>query len=238
MEFKDSRLPYDEGEVIGFNHPHGTGVASILSRDPNVVEILPINGVTNPSLAVKRAREQGARIINCSWGPTDDAPPGEVEAWEKAISSAPDLLFVFAAGNSHRDLDAKPLPLTSWPAKNKMVVASTDADGKLSSFSNFGKGTVDLAALGSKVPVAKPGGGYQTVSGTSYSAPAVARAAAEVRSANPNLSPEQIIGILTRSASKKTELLSTLKSGGILNEEAAVKMARESLQPKAVAALP
>ena len=67
-----------------------------------------------------------------------------------------------------------------------MGTAATTLTDKKASFSNYGK-QVDVDAPGVNIISAYPGGYYSIVSGTSFSAPAVAGTAALVLSYSPRL---------------------------------------------------
>jgi subtilisin family serine protease len=87
---------------------------------------------------------EGAQVVNGSF-----SGGGESQAVKDAIEAAPDVLFVFAAGNSGANLDtfADAYPCeTELP--NIICVGATRPNDALAGFSNFGKATVDLAAPG------------------------------------------------------------------------------------------
>src|SRR4029079_8394459 len=63
-------------------------------------------------------------------------------------------------------------------ASNEICVGASDQNDQLAAFSNFGPGSVDLAAPGVNMYSTVAGGGYAFDSGTSYAAPLVAGAAA------------------------------------------------------------
>jgi thermitase len=79
-----------------------------------------------------------------------------------------------------------------------LTVSATDPWDLLYDFSNTGN-NIDLAAPGDSF-APKMGGGYISTGGTSYSAPIVAGVVALVISADPNLTPAQVQGILKQSA--------------------------------------
>ena len=62
-----------------------------------------------------------------------------------------DILFVAAAGNGAGDNDWEPYYPSGYQFENVVAVASTDHNDELSSFSNYGLTSVDLAAPGSEI---------------------------------------------------------------------------------------
>jgi subtilisin family serine protease len=120
-------------------------------------------------------------------------------------------LQVAAAGNENYDLANKTTdtasPNDSTPVTRTITNACMDIPTELpgvvtvaangtgvtkASFSNFGRGIIDIAAPGSNVYSTAPGGGYSTKSGTSMATPHVAGVAALIASANPGITPAQI----------------------------------------------
>jgi type VII secretion-associated serine protease mycosin len=186
----------DKGQrdVVG----HGTGVASLIAghghgagnRDGVLgiaprARILPIN-VKNPRSplispdtvgdAIQVAADRGAQVICValagSWSSRQQ------DAVEYATGRG--ALVIAAAGNRSE------ISLMGNPASIKAAVAvsSLDRGGEFSATSVTGP-EMDLAAPGVNIPVATPGGGYQTATGTSAAAAIVAGAAALVRARYP-----------------------------------------------------
>jgi len=141
------------------------------------------------------------RVINTSWGGSWTYFNRIVERLEKA-----NILLVGSAGNSGPDLDT-----TGGPgnAIGSLSVGSTNQELKLSSYSSRGYGydltfKPDVIAPGEDVNSIHPGGQYVSGSGTSYSSPAVAGAAATLISAmnanNMSHNPGLIKAALMRGA--------------------------------------
>lgn len=182
-------IPQNSSKIYDAAHPlayaHGTHVAGLVAaaavESGATVKILPVqvfqNGVayTSDVLAgIAYAREQGAQIINCSFGST-----AENQALYEAIAGS-SALFVCAAGNARRDLATKPSYPAAYRLPNVISVGSVNADGGYSYFSNYGASAVDITALGRAVDSALPAGKTGVMSGTSMAAGQVTGAAAAV----------------------------------------------------------
>lgn len=143
------------------------------------------------SAAIAYAVENGADVINASWG-DDDVSPVLRDAVRYAARNG--MVFVAAAGNGSR-------PSLVYPAalEEAISVAALDSQDRLASFSSFGE-RLDLAAPGLGILSTRVRGGYETRSGTSQATPCVAGLAAWVLAYHPEFSPEQVRAVLKRSA--------------------------------------
>ena len=157
---------------------------------------------------------------NNSWG-GGGASQGLTDAITRAARQ--DILFIAAAGNeaSNNDVNANypsNISTTTTAGYEAVIaVASLTASGRLSSFSNFGATTVDLAAPGSSIYSTLPGGTYGSYSGTSMATPHVTGAAALYAALHPTASAAQIQQALLASAAPTTSLTSVTASGGRLD---------------------
>jgi subtilisin family serine protease len=111
------------------------------------------NTVDDAVKAVDYARLNGARIISASWRIVDNAGPVTFPnpvALREAVdrTEAAGMLFVVAAGNENTDNDTKPQFPSCYRNPNLISVASINRNDQKSTFSNFGKKNVDIAAPG------------------------------------------------------------------------------------------
>ena len=167
------------------------------------------------------AVDHGAKIINMSFGGPMSSP---AEQSAIAYAAAHGVLLVAAAGNSGQNGNQPSYPAALLQPLGSngvggigLAVAASNLSGARASFSNYGS-YISLAAPGENVFGALsssadpnywprqslPGsvsGSYGYGSGTSYSSPEVAGAAALVWAANPGLRATDVAGILKQSAS-------------------------------------
>ena len=122
-----------------------------------------------------RNRGVNIRVLSNSWG-GGGYSQSLLDAINQANTSG--ILFVAAAGNNSSDNDASLFYPASYDTLNVLAVASTDHNDNLSSFSNYGATTVDIAAPGSSILSTYPNNNYYSTSGTSMATPHVAGAAA------------------------------------------------------------
>lgn len=155
---------------------HGTHVAGIIASDGNnsmggsgvmwssnimAIRFLGVTGsgdVANAAGAIIYAADNGARVINASWGGYDYS-----NTLYSAINYARSkgVLFVAAAGNESLNTDLAPFYPAGFSLDNILSVAASDSSDTLADFSNYGAASVDLAAPGveiySTVPVISAG---------------------------------------------------------------------------------
>ncbi|MGE0725573.1 MAG: S8 family serine peptidase, partial [Alphaproteobacteria bacterium] len=223
--------------TIGAEGDNGIGIAGIAWS----VEIMALkflnasgSGFTSGAIAaLNYAVANGAKISNNSWGGGDYS-----QALKDAIDAAgaADHLFVAAAGNNGRDIDALPAYPAAYDAANVISVAATDDEDKLASFSNYGAVNADLAAPGVSI-LSTYRGGYGFMNGTSMATPHVTGAAALVWAENPSLTAVEVKQILLDTVDPLAALAGKVATGGRLNLDAALAAAAGEPPSPAIATI-
>ena len=169
----------NDGYPSDYNQ-HGTHVAGIIAAKGNnntgisgvmwsakimVLRFLGVTGtgdVARAAEAIEYAVDNGARIINASWGGYDYSA-----TVYSAINYAKqhNVLFIAAAGNESNNNNISPFYPASYNLPNIISVAATDQNDQLAYFSNYGSTNVHLAAPGVSI--------YSTVPHFSYSSPVI-----------------------------------------------------------------
>lgn len=239
--------------IIGAGRKNGVGMDGVADN----VKIMMVRAVPDGdehdkdiALAIRYAVDNGARVINMSFGKGFSPEKKWVDEAVK-YAAAKGVLIVEAAGNSAENIDSAysyPTPIfqDGEKASNWITVgASGDplAGGLAANFSNYGKGSVDVFAPGIKIYSTVPGGNtYQNLQGTSMASPVVAGLAAFLLEYYPKLTPQQVKYVIEQSAQKpsikvkepgtgeEVNLSDISKSGGVINAYEAIKMA-STLQP-------
>ncbi len=143
---------------IGAVGDNGIGISGVSQR----VTIMPVKflgpwggGEYEGALALRYAVDNGARVINCSWG----GGPSKLIGDALDYAAEHGVLVVCAAGNWGMDLDSltdfKFYP-SSYDSTAVISVAATDDSDRLARFSNYGVTEVDVAAPGVDVTSTLP----------------------------------------------------------------------------------
>ena len=166
--------------------------------------------------AIVYAADNGARVINMSWGDTVNAFIIEDAI---AYAYAQGCILIAAAGNDGAVGSLYPAGL-----ETVISVAALGAEKQLSGISNFGA-TIDIAAPGDEILSTDLNGGYQHFSGTSMAAPHVSGVAALIVSANPNYINTEVQDVLIATAGQL--FVSPLVGAGSLDAYAALTVPME-----------
>lgn len=137
------------------------------------------------------------------------------------------ILPVVAAGNSATNNDVTPTYPANYRLPGEIVVAATDKDDSLATFSQYGYTTVDLGAPGVDIfsTALRTGGalanptGYTLMSGTSMASPMVAGAVAVIRGLDPTLSVIEAKNVIMGGVDPLPSLARKVISQGRLNLE-------------------
>lgn len=190
---------------------HGTGVATVAAGQAEGVRgisptspVIPIKifgrgGETKPSwvvTAIRKAVSLGARVINISAAGEPGTDRAADRMISEAINDAVSKGVIVVAPSGNEGVGYLDVPAT-YP--HVIAVGGTDESNQPASFSNRGPG-LDLVAPGENLYTAAPRSvcpsGYSFVRGTSFSAPAVAGAAALLLQAHPDLDSSQATNML------------------------------------------
>lgn len=204
------------------------GIAGIAGNTQVKVMVLKVlggpMGIGSPESVIKAIRyaeANGASICNLSFGTSR-----YFENLAQTIQNSK-MLFVIASGNGDKggnglDTDLSPVYPAAFPFDNIISVASISWDGTLVKSSNYGLGSVDIAAPGSYILSTVPGQRYAFFSGTSMAAPMVAGGAALLYSYRTDFNLTDVKNVLLATATPMESLNGKILSGGILNVGAAM----------------
>lgn len=157
-----------------------------------------IGSTSNAINAIDYAIDNGARVLNNSWG-NDSYSNALHEAVVRSYNAG--TVFVAAAGNNASDNDITPFYPASYPVPHVISVAATTFnDGFAESFSNFGLQSVHIGAPGVGVQSAYPNDQNVRLSGTSMATPFVAAVTGLMLNERPELNGYQVKQILLESA--------------------------------------
>ncbi len=139
-------------------------------------------------------------IVNNSW--SNSNPQNEEFRQDVQALLAAGILPIFAAGNNGPDIGSIGAP-ASYP--ESLAVGATDPDEEIAPFSGrgpspFGGTKPEISAPGVELLSTLPGGIFGQKSGTSMAAPLVSGVAALLRQADPDLTADQIIHVITSTA--------------------------------------
>ena len=235
----DDSKPFDDN----FHGTHCAGIIAAIASNSGRINSNPIkimalkvlddsgHGKADDAIeAIEYAIDNGAQIINGSWGNAHGT------ALQEVFQAAQDagILVITAAGNDLQDTDVHPYYPASYPLDNIISVAAIGRHDELATFdlggSNYGRHSVDLGAPGVSISSSVPlissipeffncriDGCYSSNDGTSMAAPHVAGVAALIWSANPEFTYKQVKKRILSSVDKVSSLEGKTVTGGRLN---------------------
>lgn len=184
--------------------------------------------VANMTDIMAYLRRYGVRVVNMSWGFSPPELEGMfatngigsnaeerkamarevfdimISGMERAFESAPEILFVPAAGNSDTDATFDEFIPSSIELPNVITAAAVDQAGEETSFTSYGA-TVDVHSNGFEVESYIPGGERLPFSGTSMAAPNVVNLAAKLIALDPSLTPPEVIALIEEAADESED---------------------------------
>jgi subtilisin family serine protease len=205
--------------IVGLAYASQLLVAKVVAPDGSI----PLAAEAD---AIRWAVDNGARVINLSFGAVRDPAKPDLDTFSKleaqavAYAVSKGVTVVAAVGNSD-EAYTTPWPYASWPAALPHVigVAALTRSGNVPLFSDEDPTFVDLAAPGVDIfstfpkdltndqPGCTPqgytdcaSGDYRRPEGTSFAAPQVSAAAAVLLGIDPQLTSNQVANLLERSA--------------------------------------
>ena len=194
-----------------------------LIPDPCPSRELSERGVAEAMDDVSFFKADHVRVVNMSWGGSvKDDEDGlercgigksvderkqmarelfdiEKRGLEKAFASAPEILFVTAAGNANSDATFNEFIPSSIQLPNLITAGAVDKAGDEAPFTSYGP-TVVVHSNGYEVESYVPGGERMKFSGTSMASPNVVNLAAKILAVNPGLKSSDVIRIIRDTA--------------------------------------
>ncbi|MFM9058220.1 MAG: S8 family peptidase [Planctomycetaceae bacterium] len=234
---------------------HGTFVSGIIGAVGNnalgvsgvnwQVSILPLrvqgdsgSGYIGDAVAalnyVTQLKRAGIPIVatNISWGSLLSMPTTVDTAIRAEVDAG--ITVVVAAGNDGSDIDLVPRFPASFTSDGMITVAATDSADNLAGFSNYGVTSIDVGAPGVGILSTSLGGGYGSLSGTSFAAPQVTGTVALLAAARPNATAAQIRAAILGTVDKVPALAGKVATGGRVNAFAAMQLLTAEVPPPVV----
>ncbi len=187
--------------VIGAAAGNGIGIAGVAPDcrlmvvragfDPGLGAFSGVLEEDDAAAAIVYAAENGARVINMSWGDTlESAIVTDAVTYARALG----VVLVGSSGNQGTDGVHFPSALPGV-----ISAGASDFNDERAAFSNAGP-TLDLLAPGSGILTTAGEDGYVQLSGTSFAAPLAAGGAGLLLARHPDLPASQVAAALNGTA--------------------------------------
>ncbi len=210
-EATDAHGTHVAGLIVGAAH-EATGAAGV-APDARLMMLKFIDGdagrTSDAIAAIRYAADNGADVINASWGSTEPSTA------LRTVLQEVDIPVIVSAGNTGEPLETAPTYPAAWGLPNVISVAAVDHTGALASFSAYSFDLVDVAAPGVRIAGPYPGGRYAVASGTSQAAPLVTGAVALALQHHPDLSNLEVAEAV-RATVRPLALVGKTRSGGLM----------------------
>jgi subtilisin family serine protease len=231
---------------------HGTHVAGIIvGTSLNIfanpvtetakMQIMPLkfldangSGTTSNAIrAIYYAVNNGARVINNSWGGASYSRSLH-EALTFAYANR--IFIATAAGNNGKNNDSVAMYPANYDVPSNMAVAATTDYDFMASFSNYGSRLVHIASPGVLILSTLPNNRTGTMSGTSMATPFISGMAALAMREAPFLTGYQIKDIMMAKATNVSGLLGKVSTSARINSynliaEAKIQASVQGSQP-------
>lgn len=216
------------------NDDHGTHCAGIIAAEANNklgiagvaantnVKLMPLKieggkkgkgSVAKAIKAIKYAQTMGAKVCNISWGTSTYSKAMELTIKESS------MLFVCAAGNTGTNNDVKPVYPASYDLDNIISVTFITPNGRLTTQSNYGVKSVDIAAPGYDIFSTTVGSTYYSMSGSSMAVPHISGLAAMIYAFDDHLYASNVKEVLLQGYRPIEGLTDKMRYPGIPNAE-------------------
>jgi subtilisin family serine protease len=141
------------------------------------------------------------------------------EAFKDALNAAgaEGILNIFIAGNNTVNNDVITLYPSGYNLPSVIIVASSDSNDALVSYSSYGRSSVHLAAPGVNILSPAKGSGYTTWEGTSAAGPHVTGAIALLAASAPQSTAAERKAAILGSVDRVPALRDRVLTGGRLN---------------------
>ncbi len=225
-----NRKIYGDNDPSGVGQPHGThtaGIAAAVTDNGIGVASLSYNVTYMPVKVgsdsgdnlrygyegILYAAQNGADIINCSWGSLYYSRTAE-EIVETALSMG--VIIIASAGNENTDSDYYPIGYSGV-----FGVGAVDKYGEKAIYSNYGS-YVDVSAPGNEIYSTVFKGQYDNINGTSMAAPIVSALAALLKSAHPDWDNDRILAQIAGTSVAISDDEGYLRGTGYIDAAAAM----------------
>ena len=215
------------------NNPYAEVLVARITFDHHAIPAPPTVEVAEKAAknymeTVKYFQANNVRVVNMSWGWTLKEIEGMLEAngigkdaeerskltrkifdiykdgLYNAIKSAPEILFITAAGNADNDVTFDEVIPSFFDLPNLITVGAVDQAGEETGFTSFGE-SVDIHANGFEVNSYLPGGDKIEMSGTSMASPNAVNLAAKLLALDYSLTTDNLIKLIKDGADKSED---------------------------------